>query len=100
LLDENNARAPMTLRVNRRRLSPKQYLALLTEQEIAAQAHPHAVDAVVLSSPVAIERLPGFEEGLVSVQDAAAQLAAELLDIPDGGRVLDACAAPGGKTAH
>lgn len=100
LLDENNARAPMTLRVNRRRLSPKQYLALLTEQEIAAQTHPHAVDAVVLSSPVAIERLPGFEEGLVSVQDAAAQLAAELLDIPDGGRVLDACAAPGGKTAH
>jgi 16S rRNA (cytosine967-C5)-methyltransferase len=100
LLAENNARPPMTLRINRRRTSPEQYLSLLAEQGLAALPHPHAVDALVLDTPVPVERLPGFQDGLLSVQDAAAQLAADLLDVPDGGRVLDACAAPGGKTCH
>lgn len=100
LLSENNVRPPMTLRVNRRRTSTEQYLALLKEQGLAAQPHPHATDALVLESAVSVERLPGFRDGLASVQDAAAQLAADLLDVPDGGRVLDACAAPGGKTCH
>ena len=57
-------------------------------------------DALELTQPVAVDRLPGFAEGLVSVQDAGAQLAAPLMDAHDGMRVLDACAAPGGKSAH
>lgn len=100
LLTENNARPPMTLRINRRRTSPEQYLSRLAEQGLTALPHPHAVDALTLEAPVPVERLPGFQDGLLSVQDAAAQLAADLLDVPDGGRVLDACAAPGGKTCH
>jgi 16S rRNA (cytosine967-C5)-methyltransferase len=100
LLAENNERAPMTLRVNRRRASRDQYLSRLAEQEIKAEAHPLAPDALVLATPIAVDRLPGFQDGLVSVQDAAAQQAADLLDVPAGGRVLDACAAPGGKTCH
>lgn len=100
LLAENNARPPMTLRVNRRRGTREQYLSRLVEQGIPAQPHAIAADALVLDSPVPVERLPGFRDGLVSVQDAAAQQAAALLDVPDGARVLDACAAPGGKTCH
>lgn len=100
LLVENNARPPMTLRVNRRRSTPEQYLALLAEAGLVARPQSQAADALVLEAPVPVERLPGFRDGLVSVQDAAAQQAAELLDVPAGGRVLDACAAPGGKTCH
>lgn len=100
LLAANNVRPPMTLRVNRRRISPDQYQALLAEQGLAAARHPFAAEALIMETPVPVGRLPGFQEGLVSVQDAAAQLAAELLAVPDGGRVLDACAAPGGKTCH
>lgn len=96
----NNTRAPMTLRVNARAQSRDAYLALLGDAGIAAEAHPHAPDAVVLAEPVDVPRLPGFESGAVSVQDAAAQLAADLLDLRPGQRILDACAAPGGKTAH
>lgn len=100
LLEENNSRPPMTLRVNCRQTTPEAYLALLTEQGITARPLVAAPDALLLETPLPVERLPGFADGLVSVQDAAAQQAAALLDVPDGGRVLDACAAPGGKTCH
>lgn len=96
----NNERPPMTLRVNRRLVSRDAYLAGLREQEIAAEPHPLATDGIQLEIPVDVQRLPGFADGHVSVQDAAAQLAADLLDPQPGERILDACAAPGGKTAH
>lgn len=100
VLIANNQRAPMTLRVNRRQGSRDAYLARLREAGLEAAAHPLAPDALVLEQAVAVERLPGFAAGAVSVQDTAPQLAAELLDVAAGDRVLDACAAPGGKTAH
>jgi 16S rRNA (cytosine967-C5)-methyltransferase len=88
----------MTLRVNRRLGSPQAYLDLLAADGImASQIGP---DALLLERPLPVEKLPGFAEGLVSVQDAGAQYAARLLDVQDGMRVLDACAAPGGKTTH
>ncbi len=96
----NNARPPLTLRVNRARTSRPDYLARLAEAGIAARAPAEIDDAVVLETPLPVERLPGFADGLVSVQDGAAQLAAALLDVAPGQRVLDACAAPGGKAAH
>lgn len=97
-LTAGNRHPPMTLRINARRGDVASYLAQLQETGIAArQIGPLAVQ---LAQPVAISRLPGFAEGRVSVQDAGAQLAAELLDVRDGQRVLDACAAPGGKTGH
>jgi 16S rRNA (cytosine967-C5)-methyltransferase len=93
-----NGRPPLTLRVNRRRLTVAAYLEQLAALGMAARA----VDAhgVILEQPVPVERIPGFTQGLVSVQDAAAQRAATVLDLHPGQRVLDACAAPGGKTAH
>lgn len=100
LLAANNQPAPMTLRVNRRRTSRDDYLRELAAAEIQAEGHPAAPDAVTLAEPLPVEGLPGFAEGRMSVQDAAAQLAAPLLAIGDGMRVLDACAAPGGKTGH
>ncbi|MGB0721375.1 MAG: 16S rRNA (cytosine(967)-C(5))-methyltransferase RsmB [Gammaproteobacteria bacterium] len=100
LADANNRQAPMVLRVNTH-ISPRDaYLALLSEQGLAAHPHPVSASAVVLEEPVAPQVLPGFEDGAVSVQDAAAQLAAPLLDPQAGERVLDACAAPGGKSIH
>ena len=96
---------PMTLRVNRRRATREQVLAALADAGL--QAHALAgigawptPDAVVLDTPRAVQALPGFAEGWWSVQDAGAQLAAPLLEIEPGMRVLDACAAPGGKTGH
>jgi 16S rRNA (cytosine967-C5)-methyltransferase len=100
ILAANNERPPMTLRVNFLRSSRAAYLERLRAADLAARAHDAVDSAVVLDSPVAVTELPGFAEGLVSVQDAAAQLAAVLLDARAGERVLDACAAPGGKTAH
>lgn len=96
----NNARPPMTLRVNRRRQDREAYLAELQGDGKDGEAHSIAPDAIELAAPVDVGTLPGFGEGRVSVQDAAAQLAADLLDPRPGDRVLDACAAPGGKTAH
>lgn len=96
----NNERPPMTLRVNRLRGTPEKYLERLQQAGIEASAAAHAPDAVTLATPVAVEQLPGFAEGVVSVQDAAAQIAAGLLQLAPGQRVLDACAAPGGKTGH
>ncbi len=100
VLAAGNLQGPLTLRVNRRRLSRDEYLKRLGEMNIAAQAVAHAPDAVTLAEPRAVDRIPGFNSGQVSVQDAAAQLAVGLLDLRDGQRVLDACAAPGGKSAH
>jgi 16S rRNA (cytosine967-C5)-methyltransferase len=96
----NNGRAPMTLRVNARRLSRKDYLALLREVGMDARSATDTSHGIILSQPIEILRLPRFKEGYVSIQDAAAQLAAPLLDVRPGQRVLDACAAPGGKAAH
>ncbi len=100
VLAANNAHPPMTLRVNARRHSRAEYLSLLEQVGIAASPHPIAADAIVLATPVPVDKLPGFAAGAVSVQDAAAQLAADLVAPPPGGRVLDACAAPGGKACH
>lgn len=99
ILAANNERPPMTLRINTQRTSRKAYLAQLHAEGIAADnTGPNT--ALALSRPVPVAQLPGFSRGLVSVQDAAAQLAAPWLDVHPGQRVLDACAAPGGKLAH
>ena len=98
VLLESNRHPPMVLRVNRRRLSAKAYLEKLDRAGIPARALGQ--DAVLLEKPCRVERLPGFAAGEVSVQDAGAQRAGLLLDVRDGMRVLDACAAPGGKTGH
>ncbi len=100
LMSAGNGRAPMTLRVDIRQVNRDEYITQLRANDIEATAHAEVSTAVNLSSPCAVERLPGFTEGKVSVQDAAAQLAAVLLDCRPGMRVLDACAAPGGKSAH
>jgi 16S rRNA (cytosine967-C5)-methyltransferase len=98
ILAAGNQAPPLTLRVNTRRNSVADYLALLGQQGIeASRIGPQAVR---LAKPMGVHLIPGFEEGLVSVQDAGAQLAAPLLDVQPGMRVLDACAAPGGKTCH
>lgn len=98
VLDAGNARPPLTLRVNRRRADVAGYLELLGAQGMQGE---HCGDAaVMLRKAVPAARIPGLAEGMVSVQDAGAQLAAPLLDLADGMRVLDACAAPGGKTGH
>ncbi len=100
LLQENNLQPPMVLRVNLAKTSRENYLQRLIGQEIAAEAVSFCPSAITLDKPVPVEVLPGFADGLVSVQDTAAQLAAGLLDVQPGQRVLDVCAAPGGKTAH
>ncbi|CAK0774492.1 Ribosomal RNA small subunit methyltransferase B [Gammaproteobacteria bacterium] len=96
----DNEHPPLVLRVNRRRTTSADYLAELSAAGIGASPHPFAPEAVVLDEPRAVEEIPGFREGRVSVQDAAAQFAASLLEVGPGQRVLDACAAPGGKTGH
>lgn len=100
IIEANNARAPMTLRVNVARGGRDAYLAELKASDIDALPVEGSDEALQLLTPVPVESLPGFAEGRVSVQDAAAQLAAGLLAAEPGQRVLDACAAPGGKTAH
>jgi len=99
VLDRSNERPPMTLRVNARRSTREAYQERLAAAGLAARAAPHTGHGLTLETPVAADRLPGFAQGSVSVQDAAAQLSAPLLRARPGERVLDACAAPGGKTA-
>ncbi|MFT3664064.1 16S rRNA (cytosine(967)-C(5))-methyltransferase RsmB [Piscinibacter sp.] len=102
VLEAGQQRPPMTLRVNARRGSAEAYAARLAGAGLAARVLP-GTEAVILAQPVPVGQLPGFADGDVSVQDAAAQRAAPLLigaGLPAGARVLDACAAPGGKTAH
>jgi 16S rRNA (cytosine967-C5)-methyltransferase len=98
MLAAANRHPPLTLRVNRRRATVHAYLSLLAEHHIAARVTGES--AVTLDKPRPVERIPGFSDGLVSVQDGAAQCAAPMLDIASGQRVLDACAAPGGKASH
>ena len=98
VLAAGNMHPPMTLRVNRRRIAVEEYEAKLAAEGIAARRI--VPDALLLDRPIPAERLPGFATGEVSVQDAAAQRAALCLDLAPGQRVLDSCAAPGGKAAH
>jgi 16S rRNA (cytosine967-C5)-methyltransferase len=100
ILLANNAHPPMTLRVDRSRAAAADYAARLAARSIGAHLIQWAPAAVGLDQPIGVRDLPGFDEGLVSVQDAGAQLAASLLDVSPSHRVLDACAAPGGKTGH
>jgi 16S rRNA (cytosine967-C5)-methyltransferase len=98
ILAAGNTHPPMALRVNTRRTSVEQYSAKLADQGIRAR---HAASVgLVLEQPLPVERGPGFAVGEVSVQDLGAQRAAYCLDLQPGQRVLDACAAPGGKTGH
>ncbi len=89
---------PMNLRVNSRQVTVSAYLEILANAGIAAEAR--GADAIELTKPISVNELPGFREGLASVQDEGAQLAALLLGAANGDRVLDACAAPGGKAGH
>ncbi|XQE67136.1 16S rRNA (cytosine(967)-C(5))-methyltransferase RsmB [Pseudomonas sp. P3C3] len=96
----NNEHPPLILRVNRRHASRDAYLAELRGNGVEAEPCTFSRDGIRLLQPCDVKTLPGFMEGRVSVQDEAAQLAANLLDLAPGQRVLDACAAPGGKTCH
>ncbi|CCN85450.1 Ribosomal RNA small subunit methyltransferase B [Vibrio nigripulchritudo SFn27] len=100
IIEANNQKAPMWLRVNHQHHSRDEYLELLKNENIDASAHSEAEDAIKLASPKDVASLPGFEKGWVSVQDAAAQLSFNYLEPKDGELILDCCAAPGGKTAH
>jgi 16S rRNA (cytosine967-C5)-methyltransferase len=100
VLDNNNERPPLSLRVNARLRSRDAYLAELSANNITASPINHTGHGLRLHEARDVEGIPGFGDGMVSVQDGAAQLAAGLLDLRPGMRVLDACAAPGGKTAH
>jgi 16S rRNA (cytosine967-C5)-methyltransferase len=100
LLAANNAPAPMWLRVNLLRTTRAAYLAQLEQAGMEAEPAADVGSALRLAEPAAVEALPGFAAGHVSVQDLSAQRAADLLDLASGQRVLDACAAPGGKTGH
>jgi 16S rRNA (cytosine967-C5)-methyltransferase len=98
ILEIGNQHPPMTLRVNIKKSDAQEYCQLLARQDI--EATPLAAQAVMLAKPLPVEQLPGFLDGVVSVQDYGAQLAAHLLDLQPDMRVLDACSAPGGKTGH
>lgn len=100
ILAAGNRPPPQWLRVNRRRSRPQDYLERLEQRGIGAETVPGFADAVRLLDRVAIRDLPGFAQGEVSIQDGAAQLAVDWLELAPGQRVLDACAAPGGKSAH
>ncbi|MCF6203769.1 MAG: 16S rRNA (cytosine(967)-C(5))-methyltransferase RsmB [Methylococcaceae bacterium] len=99
ILLENDLLPPMVLRVNLSLTSQNEYLDLLTKNSIKATVVPFCSSAIILDQPVIVEKLPGFTQGLVSVQDTAAQLTTELLDVQAGHCVLDLCSAPGGKMA-
>lgn len=100
IVQANNRAAPLWLRINRSKQEQNDLTNLLSSGGFAVSSHPSAPDAIKLSPPAPVSSIPGFSEGLVSVQDPAAQLAADLLELGDHLRVLDACAAPGGKTCH
>lgn len=100
IIAANNSQPPMCLRVNRRQGQRDDYLAQLEELDIDARPCLYAPDGIWLGKPMDVRQLPGFDAGRVSVQDEAAQLAAPMLGAQAGDRVLDACAAPGGKTCH
>ena len=100
IMAANNVEPPLMLRVNRRHGSRAALLAQLEAAGYAASTHAWLADAIVLPHSVDVTRLPGFADGAFAVQDGAAQVAADLVQLGDGLRVLDACAAPGGKACH
>ncbi|MCK5718724.1 MAG: 16S rRNA (cytosine(967)-C(5))-methyltransferase RsmB [Thiomargarita sp.] len=106
VMQANNQHPPLTLRVNQRIISRNDYLTLLQKNQLTATIVPYTTNGIILENTditkgeQGVTQLPGFKEGWISVQDGAAQIAATLLDIPTDANVLDACAAPGGKTAH
>ena len=100
VLAADNAEPPLMLRVNRRRANRAAFIERLRMDGWTAEPHAWIADAVKLPHSTDVTRLPGFAEGLFAVQDGAAQVAADLLAVRDGERVLDACAAPGGKACH
>ncbi len=100
ILQANDTHPPMSLRVNRYRTTASDYLNTLKQVDIEAHQLNHAPFGLVLAKPCDVNELPGFSSGDVSVQDEAAQLAVSLLELKPGLRLLDACAAPGGKTCH
>ncbi|NPE57134.1 16S rRNA (cytosine(967)-C(5))-methyltransferase RsmB [Dickeya dadantii] len=100
IVEANNQHPPMWLRVNRQHHTRAAYLALLQEKEITAYPHAFYPDAIRLGTPCAVNQLPGFEQGWVTVQDASAQGCIHWLAPQDHEEILDLCAAPGGKTTH
>jgi len=100
IVDANNHAAPLWLRINRCKPDHQQVAATLTQDGFTVAQHPTAADAIRITPAVGVGAIPGFGEGRLSVQDPAAQLAVDLLELEEQQRVLDACAAPGGKTCH
>jgi 16S rRNA (cytosine967-C5)-methyltransferase len=100
IFEANNQQAPMTLRINKQKTSIEEYLPLLEQAGLRFSKGKISAEALYLEAPTDVSALPGFDAGLVSVQDEAAQLCAGLLEVREGMSVLDACAAPGGKTCH
>ena len=100
IIAENNCAPPFTIRVNQQQFSRTDYEQQLQARDIEASATPFSETGLTLATPIPVDQLPGFNQGAVSVQDEAPQLAAELLRCNPRHRVLDACCAPGGKTAH
>ena len=100
ILTANNQHPPMYLRVNQRHQNRDEYLARINAVGIQGQATPYSRNGILLEQAIDVKQLPGFDEGDISVQELAAQLSVDLLDLKPEHNVLDACAAPGGKTAH
>jgi 16S rRNA (cytosine967-C5)-methyltransferase len=100
IMAADNTEPPLILRVNRHHGARDALLTQLATAGYTASAHPWLTDAIVLPHSVDVTRLPGFADGAFAVQDGAAQVAADLAQVGDGLRVLDACAAPGGKACH
>lgn len=100
IVNNNNTAAPMTIRVNPRHNQREDYLQQLKQKGIQAKPCEFSACGIQLEKPCSVDKLPGFDQGHSFVQDEAAQLSATLLDAQAGDRVLDACAAPGGKTTH
>ncbi|QAU24704.1 16S rRNA (cytosine(967)-C(5))-methyltransferase RsmB [Dyella sp. M7H15-1] len=100
VLADSNREPPLMLRANRRRTMRDALIELLRAAGYTADSHPWLPDGIVLPHSSDVTRMPGFAEGLFAVQDGAAQVAAEVADVQGGQRVLDACAAPGGKACH
>lgn len=100
ILKSNNQKAPMHVRVNALKMSRDEYLSILTKVGIEAEVQITLNNAITLKYPMDVHKLPGFSDGCFSVQDIASQRVVEYLDLQAGQRVLDACAAPGGKTCH
>jgi len=100
IIQANNQAGPLSLRVNQQKTTRDNYLQRLATKDIAASRCEFSTVGIQCTQAVDVMELPGFARGEVSVQDQAAQLAATLLDPQAGARILDACAAPGGKTAH